>query len=249
MTFDPIAHFYDADDGRLQEDIPALLGFARQTGGPILELGVGTGRLALPLAQAGYTVAGVDHSPGMLAIARVRLAAFGEQVRLQQGDFRHFDLGQTFALAYCGFNSFLHLIETEDQLAALRCWRRHLRPDGMLVLDIYNPDLARLAAADGSFALADRWDDPAGGRVIYKLFASEVDFAAQVVLLHTFYDAVDAAGQVQRTVAHKTTRLLFRRELALLLAQAGFQQVRYFGDYDLSPWESGSPRILAAARP
>ncbi len=249
MEFDPIAHFYDADDGRLQEDIPALLWFAQETGGPILELGVGTGRLALPLAQAGFEVTGVDNSPGMLALARARLAPFAAQTRLVQCDFRDLDLDQTFALAYCGFNTFLHLIETEDQAAALRCWRRHLRADGLLALDVYNPDLARLAAADGSFALADRWLDPASGRMIYKLFGSEVDIAGQIVTLHTFYDALDASGQVQRTAVHKRTRLLFRRELALLLAQAGFRQIRFFGDYDLSPWQTDSPRILAAARP
>ncbi|RME84663.1 MAG: class I SAM-dependent methyltransferase, partial [Caldilineae bacterium] len=69
MPFDPVARFYDLDDGRLVEDIPAMLAFAQKTGGPVLELGVGTGRLALALARAGYAVVGVDSAAGMLAIA------------------------------------------------------------------------------------------------------------------------------------------------------------------------------------
>lgn len=248
MDLDALARFYDFDYGHITEDIPMLLGFAQQCGGPVLELGVGTGRLALPLAEAGYEVTGVDISEPMLAIARPRLSAFGARVQLVQADFVDFDLDLRFALAYCGFNSFLHLIESHAQMAALRCWRRHLRGDGLLVIDVHNPDLARLAAADGSLELADHWVDAESGHAIYKLFASDLDFPDQVHTIHIFYDEVIADGSLRRTADHFPTRILFRRELELLLSQAGFGALRFYGDYDLSPWQSHSPRLIAAAQ-
>ena len=90
MPFDPIARFYDADHGRLTADIPALLAFAEKTGGPVLDLGVGTGRLALAMAGAGHEVVGIDSAAGMLAIARAHIAAAGLEklVALVEGDFR-----------------------------------------------------------------------------------------------------------------------------------------------------------------
>lgn len=252
MPFTPIARFYDAHHGQISEDIPAYLTLARQTGGPVLDLGVGTGRLALALAKAGYTVTGVDSSPAMLAIARRRLAAVRLEARItlvEQG-FQDFDLaGQRFGLAVCGFNSFLHLIDEAEQLAALRCWRRHLRQDGLLLIDVENPNLARLAASDGNLELAETFIDEESGHQIYALFASWVTFADQVHEIHLIYDEVLDDGSLRRTATHFPTRILFRRELGLLLEMAGFGQVQFYGSYDLEPWTPESPRLLVAARP
>ena len=251
MPFNPIARYYDQDDGRITEDIPTILGFAQQTGGPVLDLGAGTGRLTLPLAQAGYDVTGIDSAGDMLVIARRRVAGAGlaGRVTLVEMDFTQVELDQQFGLAYCGFNGFLHLIETKDQLAALRAWRRHLRPDGLLVIDVHNPHIEQLAAADGGLTLADRWIDPASGHVIHKLVATEIDLADQVYTIHRFYDEIGSDSVVRRTAITFETRILFRRELALLLQLAGFQSLRFYGDHDLSPWEADSPRIIAVARP
>ncbi len=250
MPFNPIAHYYDQDDGRIEEDIPTILGFAQKTGGPVLDLGAGTGRLTLPLARAGYDVTGIDSAGDMLAIARQRVAAAGlaEQVTLVEMDFTQVELDQQFGLAYCGFNGFLHLLETEEQVAALRAWRRHLRPDGLLVIDVHNPHIEQFAAADGNLTLADQWIDPTSGYVIHKLVATEVDLADQIYTIHRFYDEIAADGVVRRTAITFETRILFRRELALLLRQSGYQSLRFYGDHDLIPWEADSPRIIVVAR-
>jgi ubiquinone/menaquinone biosynthesis C-methylase UbiE len=252
MPFNPIARFYDAHHGQISADIPAYLGFARQTGGPVLDLGVGTGRLALALAKAGYTVTGVDSAPAMLALARRRLAAahLETQIKLVEGNFQAFDLaGERFGLAICGFNGFLHLIDEDEQLAALRCWRRHLRQDGLLLIDVENPNLARLAASDGSLELAEAFIDEESGHQIYALFASWVTFADQVHEIHLIYDEMLDDGSLRRSATHFPTRILFRRELGLLLATAGYRHVQFYGDYDLAPWTPASPRLLAAAQP
>ena len=249
MSFDPIARFYDADHGQITEDIPFYLTFAAEQDGPVLDLGTGTARLALALAGAGYSVTGIDSSPRMLDIGRRKVAAAGlaGRIALVEGDFTDFDLSQRFALACCGFNGFLHLIDETDQLRALRCWRRHLQPGGLLLLDVENPGLGRLAAADGSLELARQWTDADTGHAIAMLFASQVSFADQVHEVTMFYDEVTSDGVLRRTTARIPTRILFRRELALLLGLAGYAKVEFYGDYDLSPWEPESPRLLAAA--
>ncbi len=164
-------------------------------------------------------------------------------------DFTQVELKQRFGLAYCGFNGFLHLIETEDQVAALRAWRQHLRPDGLLVIDVHNPQIEQLDAADGNLNLAEQWIDPASGHVIHKLIATEINLADQLYIIHRFYDETRADGTVRRTSITWPTRILFQRELALLLQFAGYQGIRFYGDHELNPWESDSPRIIAVAQP
>ncbi len=251
MPFDPIARFYDQDDGRLSEDIPTILGFAQKGGGPVLELGVGSGRLALPLAKAGFEVTGIDISDKMLAFARQRIAEAGlsHRVNLIHNDFVEFELDQSFGLAYCGYNSFLHLIEIKEQLAAMACWRRHLMADGLLVIDVHNPQLEHLASADGSLALADSWIDPETGFLVHKLQATEVDLPDQRYIIHRFYDEIVADSVVRRSSVKLETRILLRREMELLLKFSGFAGIQWFGDHDLSPWQPESPRIIVAARP
>ncbi|MCP4167109.1 MAG: class I SAM-dependent methyltransferase [Chloroflexi bacterium] len=251
MPYDPIARFYDQDDGRLSEDIPTILGFAQKSGGPVLELGVGSGRLALPLAKAGFEVTGIDISEKMLAFARQRIveAGLSHRVNLIHNDFVEFELDQSFGLAYCGYNSFLHLIESDEQLAAMECWRRHLMADGLLVIDIHNPQLEHLASADGSLALADSWIDPETGHLIHKLQATEVDLPDQRYIIHRFYDEIMADGVVRRSSVRLETRILQRREMELLLKFSGYAGIQWFGDHDLGPWQPESPRIIVAARP
>lgn len=247
--FEAIARFYDAHHGRLHDDIPALLRYARRCGGPVLDLGAGTGRLTVPLARAGYRVVGVESAAAMLDIARQRVEAAGvaDRVELLQTDFRSFQLDRAFGLAWCGYNGFLHLHERDDQLAALRCWRRHLRPGGVLVIDVENPSLERLAALDGSLEFSARWEDAATGHTVQAFYAGWVSLADQVQELQLFYDEITADGTVRRTTARFVMHILFRRELALLLELAGFAAVTWHGDYDLGPWEPDSPRLLAAA--
>jgi len=251
MPFNPIARYYDQDDGLLDEDIPTILGFAQKTGGPVLDLGAGTGRLTLPLAQAGYDVTGIDSAGEMLAIARQRVEAAGlaKRVTLVEMDFTQVDLEQQFGLAYCGFNGFLHLIETKEQVAALRRWLNHLRPDGLLVVDVHNPQVEHLTAADSSLSLADSWIDPSTGHTVQKLIATEVDLADQIYTIHRFYDETNSDGSLHRTTVTWFTRILFRRELELLLRHAGYHDLQFYGDHDLSPWESDGPRIIAVAHP
>ncbi len=250
----PDARLYELDDGRLTDDIPLYLGFAGKTGGPVVELGVGAGRVALPLAQAGYAVTGLDISPPMLKRGQERLRAQGltSRVDLIYADFRDPPLAsQRFALAFCAYNAFLHLIDGADQMRALRAWWRLLKPGGLLVVDVENPQLEGLAllALQQGFEPEETLEDPATGEMIHKSTRAEVDLSDQVIRFWREYRGEDAKGP-WRVEQRFEIRILFQRELALLLACAGYQDLRFYGDYDLNPWEPGSARIIAvAARP
>jgi SAM-dependent methyltransferase len=248
--YDPLARFYDADHARVTEDIPMYLGFAQRVGSPVLELGCGTGRILLPLAQAGYRATGLDASSAMLAIAERKLAAAGltPLVRLAQADMRDFRLEERYPLAFIALNSFMHLETQADQLRALRCWRRHLAPGGLLVMDLFHPDLTSLLEADGRLTEMARWTDPETGATVQKLCTRMVDLATQTISVTFMYDETLPDGALRRTLAPLKMRYLWRYEAELLLDKAGYVVEEVYGSWQLEPFTSESGRMVLVAR-
>ena len=248
--FDRFARFYDLDYDSFQEDVAMYLGFAERAGGPLLELGCGTGRLLLPLAEAGYQLTGVDMSAQMLAIARAKLDAadLSEQVTLLLADMREAPLEQRYRLAFIAINSFMHLTTMEDQLAALHTWRDALLPGGLLIIDVYNPNPQRLLEADGRMEMQGRWFDPDTGATVMKHFTRTLDDARQLQHVLFIYDEVLPDGTVKRTLAPFQARYLYRFEGELLLDKAGFTPEQVYGSYDLEPYTSESERMIFVAR-
>jgi SAM-dependent methyltransferase len=141
--------FYVGGAPPIAGDIAFYDRLAQATGGPVLELGCGTGRIALALAQAGLSVTGVDVSAGMLALARrksERLAAAASRcLTFVEGDMARLDLGRRFGMAFIAFRSFQHLLTIDEQRATLTGVRRHLRPDGRMALHLFDPRFDLLA--------------------------------------------------------------------------------------------------------
>ena len=248
MSFSPIAHFYDLDDGRLRDDIPLYVGFAGKTRGPVLDLGVGSARLAMPVAALGRRVVGLDISAEMLTIGRKRIAAanLDDRIELIQADFRRPPLaGARFGLAYCGYNAFLHLIETHDQMQALTAWRRTLSPGGLLVMDVENPQLEALSGFSRTLELEESFIEPDSGAPILKYAGVEVNLPDQVMVIQRMYERLGRDRAWERFETTFRFRILFQRELALLLSCAGYVRSRFYGDYDLNPWEPHSPRLIS----
>src|SRR3990172_922944 len=129
-----LAELFDLDYSDFTDDLPFYENLARRSDGPILELGVGTGRVAIHLAHARFEVWGIDVSDEMLARARCKADLVG-RLRLLSGDMRDFELERTFDLIFAAFGTFHHLLTPEDQLACLSCIRRHLAPGGLFVCD------------------------------------------------------------------------------------------------------------------
>jgi ubiquinone/menaquinone biosynthesis C-methylase UbiE len=243
--YEKLARFYDLEHADLTADLVFYLHFARQAGGRVLEVGCGTGRLSLPLVEAGIEVTGVDSSPAMLAQARRKL---GDQVPLIEGDMRTVTLPDRYALIIVSINTFMHLLTTADQLAALTNLARHLGPGGRLIIDLPAGDELAHQDPDARLTLEQTFLDPDTGHRIIKLVASRVDWATQRQEVTYVYDELLEDGGVRRTVVPMTLRHVFRYELTLLLEKAGYNLEALYGDYDLSPYGEGGPRMIAVAR-
>ena len=249
-NFDLYARFYDLDFGDRDDDLLLIQEFAARCGPPILELACGTGRALLPLARAGYQVTGVDLSAAMLEIARHKVAAAGlaDRVTLVQQDMRQLALEGRFSLAFITFNSFAHLLTTDDQLAALTRIRAHLHPGGLLLLDLFNPDLVLLLEARGQVVLDRVMTDPDTGHRLIRFHTQTVDLGRQILHVTFIVDEVDGQGGVRRTLFPFSMRYLFRGELELLLRHAGFELEALYGSYDLEEFSGESERMIAVAR-
>ena len=247
-----LAEFYDhVVPYRDRGDVGFFVQEARRSGGPVLELGCGTGRVLIPTAKVGVEIVGLDASPLMLSACRAKLSAEPESVRakvsgLVQGDMRAFDLGREFRLVTLPFRPFQHLLTVEDQLSCLLSIRRHMSAGGRLVLDVFNPSLPHLA--DDRF-LAEHGEEPEfttgdGRRVVRRARIVSRDYFSQVTDNELAYKVTHPDGREERLVHRFRLRYLFRFEVEHLLARCGFSVEEVYADYDRSPYGSKYPGEL-----
>lgn len=250
QNYDPFASYYDADFSDYNEDLPLYREMARRTGGPILELMCGTGRVLVPLAEDAHTITGVDSSEAMLARARERVSAanLNDRVTLLHADVRSVQLPTAhFGMAFVAVNSFMHLAAVRDQIATLALARQALTRHGLLILDLFNPDPQRILSEDNRLVLDREYD--LDGRHVQKFVAIDSDLANQTSFVTYLYDETDSAGQFTRRTMRFTMRWFYRYELEHLLARSGFMLRSLYGSYDLEAYESGSSRLIAIATP
>jgi ubiquinone/menaquinone biosynthesis C-methylase UbiE len=238
-----IAQHYDAINQELRrtsQDVAFYLALARASGGPVLELGCGTGRVLLPIAREGIACVGLDASPEMLDVLRAKRPP--PNLELVHAAMESFDLGAArFALVTIPFRAFSHLLEVPAQLATLANVRRHLAPGGKLALDVFDPKLARLAIAEEPEALAVSAETPRGR--VQRFDRVTRDVARQVLTLHVRFvaEAKDECGEGELQL-----RWFHRYELEHLLARAGFAIESLYGAFDRSPWAPGGETIVVA---
>jgi SAM-dependent methyltransferase len=149
--YDSIASIYDPWSRSVTEDVEFYVEHALASGGPVVELAVGTGRIAVPVALAGVDVIGVDSSPGMLAVARAAAeeAGVSSRIDLRLGDLRDPPLSERVPLVLCPFRSLLHTETETEKLRALRAARGLLEPGGSFVFDVFAPSPEDIAETDG----------------------------------------------------------------------------------------------------
>src|SRR5512137_2076419 len=208
------AELYDLFYEDFTEDIEMYLGFAERTGGPILEVGSGTGRVALALAAEGHTVVGLQLSEALRAVAQHKagLVQLTDRAMFIAGDMRRFKLDQHFGLIIVPLNTFLHNLTLDDQLATLACCKKHLRPGGLLVLDCFNPDPAH-AEDDRRLIVQRTITDRDTGQAAVLLLSRATEWSRQVQEITYLVDRPDQQGLVQRAVLHTSFRFIFRHEL------------------------------------
>jgi SAM-dependent methyltransferase len=191
------AEYYD-EDHAITFDVNFFLEYARGCQPPILELACGTGRLLIPLAEAGLEVYGFDLSENMLARCRQKVAQrhLENRVRLSLGDMASFELPRRdFGLAFAGLRSFMHLLTRRAQRACLERVYRHLRPGGTFIVDVIAPDPERLKLVPvGEFVVRREFDLPNGHRVIRKDRLAAHDVENQVRRFEFVFEEYDRAG-------------------------------------------------------
>jgi SAM-dependent methyltransferase len=227
---------YDAAYGWWQDDIPFYVGLARRAGGPVLEVACGTGRVHLPLLQAGADADGFDLHAGMLEVLRRKAAALGLAPRVRQADMRDFTQPRRYALVLIPFRAFLHNRTIADELRTLRCCREHLEPGGRLVLDLFHPTFERLVEPDGAWRLEREFAHPASGAPLALWSRAFRDRVQQTMHVDMELRELDAAGAVAARHPHAfDLRWVYRGEMELLLKAAGFARCEVAGGFDGRP--------------
>lgn len=235
---------------RTRGDVTFYVEAARESKGPVLELGCGTGRILLPIARSRIDIVGIDLSPHMLAVCRERLHQEPEEVqarvRLVEADMRDFDLGQTFNLITMPFRPFQHLMTVEDQISCLKCAHRHLADDGRLVFDLFNPSLEALTRDNlgEEFGEEPEFTMPDGRRVVRRQSVTARDPFDQINDVALIYCVTHPDGHEERLVHAFPMRYLFRFEAEHLLARCGYEIEHLYADFDESPYGSRYPGEL-----
>jgi len=252
-----LARLYDLDLADDPGDLDLYLALADRAGGSILELAVGSGRLAIPLAEAGHVVTGVDLDPAMLDRARTRARAGGgtataDRLELIEGDLVDLRLPNagSFGLAFIALNSLLVLATRAGQQAALRTLAEHLAPGGLAVVDVWIPDAEDLGRFDGRISLEWPRIDPETGVIVTKAGSAQHDAASGTVTLTTIFEEGSQGSSVRRWVRRDRLRLVSADELRGFAETAGLVVEVLAGDYGLGPIGPGSERaVLIAVKP
>jgi len=230
--YDAIARIYDPWSASVTEDISFYLEEAKGCVGPVVELAVGSGRIAVPLAQAGHRVIGVDLSEGMLGVARALAEENGVAglVDLRVGDLREPPVDELVELVICPFRSLLHMQDEKEKLRALRAARDLLAPGGRFVFDVFAPSPEDIAETDGL------WLEREPG--IFE----RADWDEATRTLHLSVRSGDSSASMQ---LHWLSAIEWRR----LIGEAGLEVAGLWGWFDRRPFKGGEDMIWACRRP
>jgi len=246
------AALYDWEYRRRRDDVRFYRMLADERGGPVLDLGCGTGRLMLPLLGDGHVVVGVDHAPAMLARAAARLGRLPPSRRgralLVRGDLARLPLAASarFAFAVVAFHGIQHLVDDDALLALLTRVRDALIPGGWLAFDVFAPDPAFLARVVGA-GPERRWHrtlfrNPTLGRREAYTATYALDARRRTLLTTFHYQPVDALGR--RRGPERQVRLCHRQlaptEVADFLTRSGLALLQSWGDFRGAPLDAGT---------
>jgi SAM-dependent methyltransferase len=232
-SYDAIAPIYDAWSRSVREDVDFYVAEAKRSGGPVVELGVGTGRIAIPIALAGLDVIGVDSSEGMLAVAAREAAEAGvaDRLDLRRGDLREPPVEGPVPLVICPFRSLLHMGTDAERLAALSAVYDLLEPGGRFVFDVFTP------AQDDIEETHGRWLEREPG--IFE--RADWDTANRTLTL----SVKGPAGRMTTMALAWLSAIEWR----MLLQKSGFEVEGCYGWFDRRPYAGGEDSVWVARRP
>jgi SAM-dependent methyltransferase len=228
-SYDAIAELYDPWSASVVEDVAFYLEEARRSGGPVVELGVGTGRIAVPIAADGIRVIGVDSSKGMLEVCARRAALVGVDVDLRVGDLREPPVAERVPLVICPFRSLLHMHTDEDRRRVLENARELLVSGGRFVFDVFAPGAKDIEQTH------DRWLEREPGIFERAVWDEET---------RTLTLTVRGEG-TETTMA---LAWLGPEEWRALLERAGFEIEACYGWFDRTPYEGEEDMVWITRR-
>jgi len=245
VTYGLAAEFYDLFGSK--NDIEFYKELALQNIGKALELGVGTARVAIPLAKAGVTVVGIDSSVHMLRIAKEKLAkesvAVRKRVILKKGDMRNFELKKAFSFIYIPASTFDHNITVEDRKRTLTCIYKHLKKNGTFTFDL---EQATPDKPEKSWWI-DRKETEDGKTVARSIFTRR-NMSKRVLSLDLFFDVYKDGKLLDRYYEYGEVALISKGEIVGLLEETGFEVVSIYGDFNKSNYQKDSPKIVLVTK-
>lgn len=233
------AAFYDVEFAQRSHDAEFFIAHALAIGGPVLEVACGTGRITLPIAQAGVEVAGLDITRSMLDRAREKSEAQGLNIEWLNQDCREIRSDTRFQLIFSATNAMQHLHDLASINAFLRSARQSLAPGGTLILDVFNPDLTKLARAPSERYTHKRVKDLDGTELSVEA-STRYDTASQVLAFDLYYMRGTACVRTKKV----SMRCFYPEELMALCALNGLKVVHRYGNYDKSRFTSNSPKQI-----
>ncbi|RPJ03243.1 MAG: class I SAM-dependent methyltransferase [Candidatus Aminicenantes bacterium] len=238
---------YDLMFDSLDFDVPYWVETAKAAAGPVLEIACGTGRVLLPIRKAGVDIDGIDQSPEMIGRLKGKAAAAGLTVRAEAADMRDFEMGRRYDRIFCGFNGFAHCETIADQLACLRASLRALEPGGALVIHMSYPGPAYWLEPEGKAVLEHEVVLPGGGKLqMWDNRKKDIVGQRQDSVVEIW--EIDAAERPKAVHKFSTAqRWVYRFELELLFAAAGFARWEFLGGFDGRPLGAPDDQMIAWA--
>ncbi len=240
------SEFYDHHAKR--RDVQFYVNAAIESCGGALEIGCGTGRILIPTAKAGVRVTGLDNSKEMLKICREKLdgesADVRDRVDLVHADMRDFNLGRKFSLISIPFGPFNYLVSADEQIRCLNRIKSHLNDSGILVVDLWYPNLRDLWESENGADIVHKktpFTMQDGRSVTWGIRNTSVDYNQQIIQEEMFYNVVYPDGHKEKMVYPCPMRYFFRYEVEHLLARTGFELTSVFADFDKEPFGSKYP--------
>ena len=240
-----ISRFYDSvyDKMRTPVDREFYLNEIANANGPVLEVGVGTGRIFVEALNRGADIYGLDISENMLEILREKLPD-SDQHRITHADMRDFDLGKKFALIIVPFRIFQHLLTINEQLSALKCIKNHLEEGGKLIFDVFNPNLKRITEV-----VKDRLEltaEYAPGQIVERYLDSVPDNINQVIDITFTFKWKENGSELSEKDSFPF-RYYFRFELENLVARAGLNLENIYGDFKYGELNNSSNEFVVVS--
>jgi SAM-dependent methyltransferase len=219
------------------QDLSFWNNLAEKYGRSILELGCGTGRITIALAQAGFKVSGIDVSDSMLKEAREKSAKAGVEIELVKGDMRDFDLGKEYSLIILAANALCHLLTLDDFEACMSAVKNHLTQNGRFVISVFVPKHELLINKPGERFPFSEYEDPDGRGNIVVTESYEYESDTQIKRIKTYHSI---PGEQTEIEGELNLRMYFPQELDALLKYNGFVIEDKFGNEEQKEFDKDS---------